>query len=141
MSVKFQPKIPHRSFIITAGQCHFGVCLKKSWFGVYGFKCKWAAYSHPVSRRGRRYPSLCIELRCWEKMKTLNVQSYIQRHCWCYSCSSAEKVKNSITTEGGSYSNAGLSINPVARPSEMWRHTAVRIKTAGLVRLTWFKGD
>ncbi len=35
------------------------VCLKNSWFGVYGFKFIWAAYSRPVSRRGRRvYVSL-----------------------------------------------------------------------------------
>ncbi len=32
----------------------------------------------------------------------------------------------------------GCQSTPVARPSEMWRHTAVRIKTAGQVRLTWF---
>ncbi len=31
VSVKFQPKLPNRSFIITAGKCHFfGVCLKRA---------------------------------------------------------------------------------------------------------------
>ncbi len=34
----------------------------------------------------------------------------------------------------------GCQSAAVARPSKMWRHTAVRIKTAGLVRMIWFKG-
>ncbi len=75
------------------------------------------------------------------------VQSYIQtqstgflvRHCWRYSCSSAEKMKESVRAEGWNYSYAGST--PVAEPSEIWHHTAERIKMAGLVRLTWFKGD
>ncbi len=40
----------------------FGVCLKTSWFGV----CKWAAYSRPVSRRGRCvYVSVITYLQRW----------------------------------------------------------------------------
>ncbi len=35
VSVTFQAKIPHRSFIITAGKCHFWGVSKMSWFGVY----------------------------------------------------------------------------------------------------------
>ncbi len=34
----------------------------------------------------------------------------------------------------------GCQSTPVAQPSEMRRHTTMGIKTAGLVRLTWFKG-
>ncbi len=32
VSVKFQPKIPHRSFIITAGKSHFWGVSKKELF-------------------------------------------------------------------------------------------------------------
>ncbi len=65
----------------------------------------------------------------------------LERHCWRYSCSNAEKITDRVTTEGGNYSNAGLSITPVAPPSQMWHHTAVIVKTACLERLTWFKRD
>ncbi len=45
------------------------------------------------------------------------------------------------TAEGGNYSNAGLWINP--RGPALYNVTShcMRIKTADLVRLTWFKGD
>ncbi len=33
--VKFKSKIPNRSFIITAGKCHFWGVFKKELFGVY----------------------------------------------------------------------------------------------------------
>ncbi len=37
-----------------------------------------------------------------------------ETYCWRYSCSSVEKLKDSVTAEGGNYSNAGLSIKPRA---------------------------
>ncbi len=45
------------------------------------------------------------------------------------------------TTEGGNYSNAGLPINPHGPALRNVLSHCERIKTAGLVRLTWFKGD
>ncbi len=77
------------------------------------------------------------QLRCMEKMKTLmfgltSKQSTGLPARRRYSYYSMEKMKNSVNTEGGNYSNAGLSIKPPPKYD---------IKTAGLVRLTWFKGD
>ncbi len=74
------------------------------------------------------------QLRCREKMKTLMFSLTSKQSTGLparrgYSYSSTEKMKNSVSTEGGNYSNAGLSIKP---PD---------VKTAGLVRLAWFKGD
>ncbi len=59
------------------------------------------------------------QLRFWEKMKTImfsltskhRAPELLARHCWRYSCSSMEKMKDIVTAEGGNYSNAGLSIN------------------------------
>ncbi len=49
-------------------------------------------------------------------------------------------MKDSVTAEGGNYSNAELSIKPSSpAPSTVTSH-CVRIKTTGLVRLTRFKG-
>ncbi len=55
------------------------------------------------------------QLRCLEKMKTLMfslISKHRARDCLLYSCSSAEKTNDSVTPEGGNYSNTGLSINP-----------------------------
>ncbi len=56
------------------------------------------------------------------------VRSYIQTQStglharWRYSCSSAEKMKDSVTAEDGNYSNAGLSIKP--RGPALWNMTS-----------------
>ncbi len=78
------------------------------------------------------------------------VQSYIQTQSIGIACETLltlqllERRENGgqhTTTEGGNYSNAGLSIN--SRGPALCNVTShcMRIKTAGLVRLTWFKGD
>ncbi len=71
VSVKFQPKIPNRSFIVTAGKFKF----QKKAFEVYHFKCKWAAYSRPISRRGCR---VYISLHCISTVKN----SRWKQHNW-----------------------------------------------------------
>ncbi len=102
-----------------------------------------------ITLKNESNPQRPQQLRCWEKLKTLmfslaskhRAPGLLARHCWCYSCSSAEKMKDSLTAEGGNYSNAGLSINPRSPALRNVTSHCVRIKTAGLVRLTWFKGD
>ncbi len=218
MRVKFQAKIPHRSCIITAGKCHvWGVSKNQLIWSV----CKWAAYSRPVSRRGRwvyvymiaylqrwtagwsniterenwcsavrmrvkctesvtkqrdvtelvphwpviradRWPEPCDrgtkrisryercelisqvqrpqQLRCREKMKTLMFSLTSKQSTGLparrrYSYSSTEKMKDRVTTEGGNYSNAGLSIKP---PRNMISHCG---ESQNGIRLAWFKGD
>ncbi len=193
------------------------MCLKTSWFGVYGFKCKWAVYYRPVSRKGHHvyvsalhsdgqlveatwqsertsvqpyiwesnalkvgrnsamlqssmdraarpwYRTNLVLWTAWTNLTSAvptassatqtigeNEDSYVQAYMqtqstglhvrWRYSCSSAEKMKDSVTAEGRNYSRQGCQSNPVVPPSKIWRHTAVSVKTAGLVRLTWFKG-
>ncbi len=157
VSVKFQAKIPHRSFIITAGKCHFwgGSKNERIWS-----VCKLYAYSRPVSRRV--YVSLCIAyLQRWTagrsnitESERTGFQPYIiwdetarwYRACAALTCHRTElrdrgtkwisryewhklisqvrhpqhpqllrcweKMKDSVTAEGGNYSNAWLSIKP-----------------------------
>ncbi len=68
VSVKFQAKIPHRAFIITAGKCIFwGVSKNKLIWSV----CKRVVYSRPVSRRGHRdyvfYYCISTAINSWLK--------------------------------------------------------------------------
>ncbi len=55
VSVKFQPQIPNRSFIITAVNIIFGVCPKTSRFGVYANELHIQA---PSPEEGIAYTSL-----------------------------------------------------------------------------------
>ncbi len=48
VSVKFQLKIPNRSFIISFWKCLFWVEAETHCFRACFFKCKWAAASHPI---------------------------------------------------------------------------------------------
>ncbi len=49
-------------------------------------------------------------------------------------------MKDSVTgTKGENYGNAGLSVNPRGLALHNVMSHCVRIKMAGLVRLTWFK--
>ncbi len=61
------------------------------------------------------------------------VQSYIQTQSMGIACETLltlqllerrENGRQLTIAEGGNYGNAGLSIRPRGRPSEMWRHTA-----------------
>ncbi len=77
------------------------------------------------------------------------VQSYIQTQSTGIACETLLMLqllerwekKDSLTAEGGNYSSAGLSINPRSPALRNVTSHCVRIKTASLVRLTWFKGD
>ncbi len=72
VSVNFQAKIPHRSFIITAGKYHFwGVSKNELVWSV----CKWAAYSRPVSRRGR---CVSVSLHCISTA----INTWQKQHYW-----------------------------------------------------------
>ncbi len=48
VSVKFQLKIPHRSFIISFWKCLFWVEAETGCFRACLFKCKWAATPRPL---------------------------------------------------------------------------------------------
>ncbi len=48
VSVKFQLKIPHRSFIISFRKCLFRVEAESCYFRACLFKCKWAAAPRPL---------------------------------------------------------------------------------------------
>ncbi len=50
VSVRFQLKIPHISFIISFWKCQFWVEAETGCFRACLFKCKWAAASRPVCR-------------------------------------------------------------------------------------------
>ncbi len=52
-----------------------------------------------------------------------------------------ENGEQRTTAEGRNYGNAGLSINPRSPALRNVTSHCMRIKTAGLVRLTWIKGD
>ncbi len=78
------------------------------------------------------------------------VQSYIQTQSTGIACETLltlqllERGENEgqlTTDEGGNYGNTGLSINPRGLALCNVTSHCVRIKTAGQVRLTWFKGD
>ncbi len=64
-----------------------------------------------------RRPQRPQQLRCWEKMKTLMFSQTQSTGIACETLltlqsSSAENMKDSVTAEGGNYSNAELSIKP-----------------------------
>ncbi len=52
VSVKFQAKIPHRSFIITTGKCHF--------WGDFGVYANYLHIPEPSQEEGVAFTSLCI---------------------------------------------------------------------------------
>ncbi len=61
MSVKFQPKIPNRSFILTAGKCHFwGVSKKRAVLECITLNANELHISATSPEEGVAYTSLCI---------------------------------------------------------------------------------
>ncbi len=77
------------------------------------------------------------------------VQSYIQTQsigiaCEALTLQQLEHEENGgqrTTTKGGNYSNAVLSINPRGPVLRSMTSHCMNIRTANLVRPTWFKGD
>ncbi len=57
-----------------------------------------------ITLKNESNPQRPQQLRCWEKMKTLmfsltskhRARGLLVRHCWCYSCSSVEKMEDSL---------------------------------------------
>ncbi len=94
----FSPKYPTDNLLQQLENAIFGVCLKKSWFGAYRFKCKWAAYSHPVSRGGR-----CV---------------YVSLHCIATAKNSREKQHN------WEWENQCLAVHMRSQMRWKWDETA-----------------
>ncbi len=78
------------------------------------------------------------------------VQSYIQTQSMGIACETLltlqllerrENGEQLTIAEGGNYGNAGLLIRPRVPALRNVTSHWVRIKMAGLVRLTWIKGD
>ncbi len=73
-----------------------------------------------ITLKNESNPQRPQQLGCWEKIMTLmfsltskhRAPGLLARHFLCYSCSSTEKMTDSVTAKGGNYSNTGLSINP-----------------------------